>query len=441
MYGRFLDYISEKKLLKGSERILLAVSGGIDSMAMAHLMIKAGYKTALAHCNFSLRGREADLDELFVKKYALKNKITFHSVRFETLEYASKQKISVQMAARELRYRWLEQLRRKNKYDLVAVAHNLNDNIETLLINMVRGTGLSGLKGISIRSGHIIRPLLFATRDEITAYCKAEKIRFREDKSNSETKYTRNKIRHKVLPVLKEINPSVEYTLNEFTARAAELEYLINSQVRKIRKENFRVTGDECHVSVEKVKKILLNESLAFEVFKPFNLSGALISNLKKMISGASGAWITSTSHRFIIDRRQLIITPNKISVDNTLIINSLAELKKCKLFKELRLINSVKGLKLKKNPKTAMIDAGKLTFPLIVRTWHKGDFFYPFGMDRKKKLSDFFIDCKYSIAQKEKALILESGGRIVWIIGKRTDNRFRITESTEKVLLLTCQS
>jgi len=235
MFEEFKSYIKKNNLFRKHDRILMAVSGGIDSMVMSHLFIRLGTEKGIAHCNFSLRGVESDLDEELVKDFACKNGIPFYSIRFNTLEHASSNGISVQMAARELRYEWFEKTRFENSYRLTAVAHNLNDNIETMLINLTRGTGLTGLSGMRPSANMIIRPLLFASRQGIEKYCIENRVPFREDKSNAETKYTRNKIRHLVIPVLKEINPSVEVTLNETAARLAGIDEIVSEYIESIR--------------------------------------------------------------------------------------------------------------------------------------------------------------------------------------------------------------
>ena len=231
MLDEFKRYIAVHNLAKAGDKILVAVSGGVDSMVMTHLFLELGYNIGLAHCNFSLRGRESDSDEKLVIKYATDHNIPFFSTRFDTKTYARKKGLSVQMAARELRYSWFEDIRMNNGFDSVAVAHNLNDNIETLIINLVRGTGLTGLTGMRPRNNNIIRPMLFATREEIMLYCKDHEIIYREDKSNAETKYTRNKIRHRVIPVLKEINPSIEMTLSETAERFAGINDLVSEYI------------------------------------------------------------------------------------------------------------------------------------------------------------------------------------------------------------------
>ena len=240
MVSEFKKFISENNLIKPGDKILLAVSGGIDSMVMTHLFQSLDYKIGIAHCNFSLRGRESDKDQEMVSLYASEHNIPFYSTRFETKAFAKKNKLSVQMAARDLRYKWFEEIRTKHGYDSIAVAHNLNDNIETLLINLTRGTGLTGMTGMRPVSNRIIRPLLFATRQEIMSFQIRHKIAFREDKSNADTKYTRNKIRHLIIPVLKEINPSIETTLNETAERFTGINEIVSNYISGLREIYFR---------------------------------------------------------------------------------------------------------------------------------------------------------------------------------------------------------
>lgn len=437
MFERFLRYIEDKRLVKKGDRVLLAVSGGIDSMVMADLFRRAGITAGIAHCNFSLRGSESDKDEELVMKYAGKNGFSFHSKKFDTKAYAKKNGISTQMAARDLRYAWFEELREKEKYDRIAIAHNLNDNIETILINLTRGTGIAGLTGIKPALNNIIRPLLFATRDEISEYCRENKIVYREDRSNAETKYTRNKIRHLVLPVLKEINPSVELTLNDFSERIIEAEKIISTHLKEISARIVRKSSSGDRMPVSELKPLKSNKTVIYELFRPYGITGPLTDDLITILTGRSGKQIFTSTHRIVKDRNDIIIRPIGKPDNASLSIENINDLKKVSFIRSFRKTAFNSKFKIPADKNIACIDPDTLTFPLIVRKWEKGDWFYPFGMTRKKKLSDFFTDQKYSVHDKEEARIIESDGRIVWIVGERIDNRFRITDSTKTVLIL----
>jgi tRNA(Ile)-lysidine synthase len=435
MLQKFRTFLAENGLVKPS--VLLAVSGGIDSMVMAHLFLQTGCKTGIAHCNFGLRGSDSDLDEQLVSDFAGKKNLRFHSVRFQTTEYARRHSLSIQMAARELRYEWFEKIRSENGYDAVAVAHNLNDNIETLLINLVRGTGLTGLTGMKLISGNIIRPLLFATREEIAAYCSANGIVYREDRSNADTKYVRNRIRHLVIPVLKEINPAVEHTLNDTAARLTGINNIVTEYIEDLRKRICR-TENGAHVfDVKGLKACLHNKAIIFELFRPFGITEATLGDLINITGGRSGSRITTGSHRIIRNREVLIVSPEQEINPGTWIITNPADFLIVPSVVSARSARVTPAFRIPAGRETTCIDLDKVSFPLTVRHWEAGDHFFPLGMDRKKKLSDFFTDLKYSAIDKEKALILESDGKIAAVLGKRTDNRFRLTESTKKALII----
>lgn len=437
MLTYFIKYIEEEHLVKKGDRVLMAVSGGIDSMVMAHLFIKSGIKTGIAHCNFSLRGTESDKDEKLVRKFATANKIPFFSTLFKTKYYAHEKGISVQMAARELRYKWFEEIRKKNRYNSIAIAHNLNDNIETLLINLTRGTGIAGLTGIRSSGNRIIRPLLFATRESIENYCKTYKIEYREDKTNTETKYTRNKIRHLVIPVLKEINPSIEATLNQTAERFRGVNEIVTVYIEKIRKNLLDQRKGIFILNINRLKTFLNNKTILFELFRPFGITNSNLEDLQNVIIGKTGGQLFTLTHRIIKNRKEIIISIQSPSEEQILNINSVAELKQVPGIISARIINITGSFLIPADSAFGCFDSQKIAFPLTIRKWQPGDFFYPFGMNRKKKLSDYFIDSKFSRLEKEKAHILESDGKIIWIIGERIDNRFRITRSTKKALIL----
>lgn len=437
MFNDFLNFIAGNNLVRRNQRVLLAVSGGIDSMVMASLFIKTGMKIGIAHCNFSLRGIESDKDEEMVKRYAVRHKIAFYTVRFNTLKYAEEKRISVQMAARDLRYRWFEEVRKKNGFDLVAVAHNLNDNIETILINLTRGTGIAGLTGMKLSGNHVIRPLLFATRNSIEIYCRKNRIRYREDKSNAETKYIRNKIRHLVIPVLKEINPSVENTLNETAARLGEVNDIMTEFISELYEKSIVRENNMLKISLKTLRHFSDNSTVLYELFKQFGVTGNNLGDLKSIIKGKTGIQVLTWTHRIIKNREELLITGLPVNDIRTSSASNLRELKMIASIKSIKLINVTPDFLIPTDPVMACIDYEKIKFPVVIRNWKPGDFFYPLGMKRKKKLSDYLTDRKYSRPEKEKLLILESDGRIVWLMGERIDNRFRITKRTRKALII----
>jgi tRNA(Ile)-lysidine synthase len=437
MTGEFKKFIFENNLIKTGDKILLAVSGGIDSMVMAHLFQELNYDIAVAHCNFSLRGSESDKDEKMVRKYSEENNIPFFTTKFETKTFAKKHKLSVQMAARDLRYKWFEEIRKKNGYDSIAVAHNLNDNIETLLINLTRGTGLAGMTGIKPASNYIIRPLLFATRQSIQSYRDKNKIIYREDRSNADTKYIRNKIRHLVIPVLKEINPSIEQTLNEAAERFSGFNEIVMEYISHLR-ENISEEKERLVIfNISLLKKYLNNKVVLFELFKPYSITNALLTDLVKVIEGKTGGQIITETHRIIKNRKEIIVSDEEFIKETSYTIDGTESFCVFPGISSARNVRITDTYEIPSDPHFACIDSQKVSFPMLIRKWKPGDYFYPLGMKQKKKLSDYFIDNKYSIFDKENIFILESDRKIVWIIGDRIDDRFKITGTTKKGLLL----
>jgi tRNA(Ile)-lysidine synthase len=437
MIIEFKKFIAENNIIKPDRRILLAVSGGIDSMVMADLFLRSGYKTGIAHCNFSLRAKESDKDEELVRIYSYSHNIPFFSIRFETKLYAKKNGISVQMAARELRYKWFEEIRKENKYDYIAVAHNLNDNIETLIINLTRGTGLAGLSGMRIVNNRIIRPLLFASRQDIIDYSTRHHIRYREDQSNADTRYTRNKIRHLVVPVLKEINPSIETTLYETAERFAGINEIVTEYIQNLRDRISDQSEEFITFNISLLREHLHNMAIIYELFKPYGINNSQLKDLIKVINGKTGSKIFTETHRIIKNRKEIIVAQEEKKNETSYCIVTISDLKNVPGIEKAEYVKITSKFEILKDAFVACIDSEKLLFPLIIRKWKAGDYFYPIGMNQRKKLSDYFIDKKYSIPDKENKLVIESGGKIVWIIGDRLDNRFKITTSTKKALII----
>ena len=437
MLKEFINYISANKMMESGARILLAVSGGIDSMVMTDLFLKAGYDAGIAHCNFSLRGKDSDMDEVLVREFAENKNIPFYLVKFSTKEYAKRENLSIQMAARQLRYSWFEQIRLDNDFNLIAVAHNANDNIETLLINLVRGTGISGLTGMRPVSNRIIRPLLFASRSEIEKYCKDYNIAFREDRSNADTKYTRNKIRHLVIPVLKKINPALEKNLSETIIRLKETDEIVDKFISLIREDISVSSGVTITFDVLKLNKYLSEKSVLFELFRPFGLSGTQITDIINIIRGKTGGQMFTFTHRILKNRNKIILLPIDKIPDYQYIIHKKAELENTPFIVSVNTQEIKEGFIIPEDNMTACLDENDLEYPLIIRIWKNGDYFYPLGMKNRKKISDFLIDIKKSRIEKEKIKVLESGGKIAWVIGERIDSRFMIKASTKKALII----
>ena len=437
MLNELKRFIAENNLIRPGDRILLAVSGGIDSMVMAHLFLNLGYNTAIAHCNFGLRGKDSDKDEDLVRNFAGEHDIPFYTNRFETKSFAKKNGYSVQMAARELRYTWFEQIMKEKGYSFVSVAHNLNDNVETLLINLTRGTGIAGLTGMKPVNNRVIRPLLFATRNDITIYCNQNKIKFREDRSNADIKYIRNKIRHQVIPLLREINPSIELTLNETTERLSGITEIVSDFISELRNRVTEQRDSSIAFNISLLKDHIYNRAVLFELFKPYGITNVRLNDLIKVIHGKTGGQINTGSHRIMKNRKEIIVSGEDTGAETYFTINETDDFTRIPGISSVAVLETSGTFEIPSDPFTACVDLDKILFPLTIRRWKAGDYFYPLGMRHKKKLSDYFIDSKYSRLDKENKLILESAGKIIWIIGDRIDNRFRITSSTKNALIV----
>jgi len=445
----FLNHIKKEKLFHPKEKILLTVSGGIDSILMCELFHKAGLIFGIAHCNFQLRAAESDADEAFVRTIAEKCKIPFHVVKFNTEVFSKKNKLSIQVAARELRYRWFEEIREQFNYNYIATAHHQDDSIETFFINLIRGTGISGLHGILPKQGYIIRPMLFTTKNEIEKYVKKNKLKYREDSSNASDKYVRNKIRHYITPVLKELNPGFENTINKNIQHLREVEIIYKNDIEAKRIKIVKQEKNTVFISIKLLMKLHPVTTYLYEFLKPFNFNATTVEEIIFSLDGESGKQFFSSSHRLIKDRKLLIIEP-KIKTQQLRTKNLNGKINSTN--SDIKILSNqgkieMNGFKLNFKSKifdpkseipasssTAILDFDKLDFPLEIRKWQKGDVFYPLGMKGKKKLSDFFIDKKLSINQKESLWLLTSAGKIVWIIGQRIDERFKITDKTRKI-------
>jgi tRNA(Ile)-lysidine synthase len=440
MLQAFKAYIAEEKLFLPVDKILLAVSGGMDSVAMAELFCAAKLSFAIAHCNFQLRGEESEKDEAFVSRLAKKFKVSFYCRRFFTTDYADEHRLSTQMAARELRYRWFEEIREKEKFNFIATAHHLDDQIETFFINMLRSTGIAGFHGILPKQGKIIRPLLFASRHEIEEFVKKNDLAYREDTSNQEIKYLRNKIRHELLPVLAEINPGYQNILTENIYRIREAESIFRDAVNQARSTFVRKRKERILISISEIKKLNPYKTYLFEFLSTFGFNYPVVKDISEALNEEAGKQFYSPTHRLIKDRNDLILTPlpagkKKLAEKTVFQIKDNIFRVKIPLKLTLKKLLKDKNFQVDLSPQIANLDLHKISFPLTLRKWQHGDVFHPFGRDHKKKLSDFFTDNKFSIDDKENTWILCSGGKIVWIVGYRIDNRFRITPKTKQVL------
>ena len=437
MLQEFLHYSNQERLFSKSSRILLAVSGGIDSMVMASMFREAGIYHEIAHCNFSLRGRESDGDERFVIRYGAKSGIKVHSMRFDTLSHAASGKISVQMAARELRYEWFDSLVSRHGFDAVAVANNLDDNIETFIINLLRGTGISGLTGMSPRHQNVIRPLLFARRDEIAAWAADKKVRYREDSSNAGLKYARNMIRHLVIPDLERVRPGARNAIMATMSHLRSSSEIVDLHIERIRQEIFKAREEGYEADIGSLLALQPAAPHIYELFRKFNISSGQTGELLSLLRSTTGRFMDTSTHRLLVDRGKLLVSEKSDGPPPEQLFHSIDEMHISGLFTDLRVIKP-SDEPIPPGRLTACVDLGVLTFPLKVRQWAAGDRFRPLGMTRMKKISDFPIDLKVPATAKEKVLLLISGENVVWVMGYRIDDRYRITDRTERILSMT---
>ena len=434
MLRQFKQFVSQNQLFDHSHSLLAAVSGGADSVVMLHLLAQCRLKVAVAHCNFQLRGADADGDEEFVRQVADKYQMPFFSIRFNTLAYADEHRMSVEMAARELRYNWFAQLAAEHQFDRILTAHHLNDNIETLLLNLTRGTGINGLTGIAAINGNIARPLLFATRAQIEEYAHLNNLAFRTDCTNLSDDYQRNIIRHRIVPVLKELNPAFEERMSKNFKHISQAADIYNWYVAKVMAEVMQTNGSQVIIDTEKLMQQSFGEAVLYECIKPFGFNSSQTEAIMKTIGQKSGSTFQSTTHRLLVDRSQIIIEPIENSDFQTIEIDSPRNIDSLGL--TMRIV-PIADFELDKRPNVACLDLDKLQFPLTIRHWQHGDFFYPFGMTKAQKLSDFFVNNKVNVFDKERVMVLTSGEKITWIIGYRSDNRFKISDKTQRVLVL----
>jgi tRNA(Ile)-lysidine synthase len=433
---QFVEFIEKNKLFKPDNKILAAVSGGMDSVLMAHLLKAAGFNFGIAHCNFMLRGPEALADQEFTRNLAQQLGVSFHTTNFDTKDYAAAHKISIQMAARELRYQWFGRICKTDGYRVISLAHHQNDTIETILLNLTRGTGIAGLHGILPVNGQLVRPLLFLSRTDIQTIIEQEGFAFVEDSSNLSVKYARNKIRHQVVPLLKELNPSIEATFENNLKHFRDLETLLNQKVEELSRELLVFHDDEVHISLDDIKKLNPQRLLLFKLLQPYNFTDTVIDDLISALGKHSGRVFENADFTLVVDRGKVIITERITKNDDRVEINKTDKDIAYKGYK-LTLLHDDSPLIVKDNPMAVSVDSDLLVYPLTVRAWEQGDYFYPLGMKTRKKLSDFFINEKIPLNRKNELPILINGnGDIIWIGGYRLSERYKVSDNTKKVTI-----
>jgi len=440
MLDRFLENITAKKLLEPKQKVLAAVSGGIDSMVMLHLFEKSGFDYGIVHCNFQLRGAESDSDEEFVKTQVLIHGVPAYFKRFDTEEFAQINGISIEMAARELRYEYFEKIRTENGYDYIATAHHSDDLIETFFLNLSRKTGIKGLTGIKGKSGKIIRPLLFASRADIEKYASEQYIEFREDSTNNEVVYQRNFLRNKILPLFSQLNPSFKKNLLASIENLKDAEAVYSGFFETEKQKVIENATDSQIIEIEKLKKSPHPKLLLLEILSEYNFNPTVVDEVFLSLEGDSGKQFFSKTHRLVKDREKLFVSTIEEKENKIFYI----EADDIELFAPVDIIIEKfigKSFKIRKEPNFACLDLAKLEFPLLIRKWQQGDYFQPLGMKGFKKVSNFLIDEKIPVHQKENTWLLCSGEKIVWVVGMRIDNRFKINAKTTEVIKLEIKS
>lgn len=437
----FWQFLINYGLHTGNKKVLLAVSGGIDSVVLCELAIEARLSFAIAHCNFGLRGDESDRDEAFVSALGKKYGVEIFVKRFDTTAVAENNRLSIQEAARKLRYDWFEEVRKEHGFAYTLLAHHANDNIETLLMNFFRGTGLDGLTGMPEENAeaHCLRPMLHLRRSEIETYAKERDLQWVEDSSNASNKYTRNFFRNELMPQLRNVFPKVEENLLHNIQRLQQTNTLYRELVDGLKKKVCEVKGEEVHIPVLKLLQYK-HTSLIFEIIRDYGFGENYVDEVLKLAEASSGKYIANEQYRIIRHRAWFIIAPKTINA-KTIVIENEGEAVLFDTYKLSLKTIPVEKFSLDKSSHVAQLDIKELQFPLLLRKWKKGDYFYPLGMRKKKKLARFFIDQKLSQTEKEKVWVLESHKRIVWIIGLRIDDRFKVTEATKEVLQLSLSS
>jgi tRNA(Ile)-lysidine synthase len=419
--------------------LLVAVSGGVDSMVLLHLLIQLKADVAVAHCNFKLRGEESDADEVFVKERCAAYGVACHVARMDTAFFAAEHKLSIQEAARLLRYDWFERLMKQHGYVAVATAHHATDQVETMLLHMTRGTGFKGIQGMQTNANGIIRPMLSVTREEIAAYADTHAIVYREDSSNASEKYARNLIRQTILPVLKKVNPAYEQHFLQTSFAVQQLHNWFTSETTKWVSKHVKSSSRHARIPIKPLLKHPAPLLLLQEILRSFDFGFAVVQQVHQALTAQSGKLFFSSSHRLVKDREELIISRISEAAENKprFSIQKGKDALHTPYF-SMTVTRTKRPDELVVPLSVALLDIDTVKFPLVVRLWQAGDKFRPLGMKGAKKVSDFLTDMKLSVEQKENVWVVESDGQIIWVAGWRIDNRQSVTKTTTDVLLLT---
>jgi len=447
---KFKQYIQKENLFQPKDRLLLAVSGGVDSVVLCELCKQAGYDFVMAHCNFQLRGTDSMRDEQFVAALAAKYGVPFLLKTFDTIEHATTEKKSIEEAARDLRYEWFHSfvvnkkamgvgpeftIAESPQVNYILTAHHADDNIETVSMNFFRGTGITGLRGILPKHGQLVRPLLFARRSELEAYVNEQHLSFVTDHTNLENDYTRNYFRNTIIPLVSERYPNAASNVLKNIRRFRETDDLYQQAVQLHKKKLLELKGAEVHIPVLKLLKIVPLATVLYEIIRDFGFTAHQTDEVVTLLKSETGKYIQSATHRVIKNRNWLIISPCQSEEAQHILIEESNKLISFKLGRIT--IEKQSTFNINKSAMVAQLDAAAINFPLLLRKWKQGDYFYPLGMQKKKKLSRFLIDQKCSLTQKENTWVIEIDKKIIWVVGMRIDDRFKITPATKTILTI----
>ncbi len=438
----FKSFILNERLWSANQRILVAVSGGMDSVVLCELIAQCKYAFGIIHCNFKLRGADSDGDEIFVKLLGEKYGVTVYSKQFDTLLYKEENKLSLEEAARDLRYLYFEEIRHQHQFDKIATAHHINDNIETVLFKIIKGTGIQGLTGIPVKHGNIIRPLLFAEKQDIEKFAAENNLEYRTDSSNSDNNFDRNKIRNTIIPALKTINPALESTLNNNIKHFNDIAIIYKEQITKKLKTISFQKADDTYLPIARFVHLKGATTYLFEFLHPYGFNSAQITQIFNTL-GETGKVFLSQDYRVILDTKHLILTNQKQLFNSyTVITNDIKTIRFSNYTLKLETNNYLNTVKFNTTGSVAYFDADLIQYPLTLRKWERGDYLYPLGLKRKKsdkpgkkKVSDILTDAKLNILQKENTWVLLSGEKIIWVVGLRQDGRLQITDKTKNLL------
>ena len=434
----FKLFINLQKLFASGDLLLLAVSGGVDSVVLCHLCNQEGIHFQMAHANFQLRNEESNRDEQFVRSLAVKYNVPVHVKKFDTKKIAEQHKSSIQETARSERYRWFNEIiaaihldKPAKKY--IVTAHHLDDNIETMMMHFFRGTGIHGLRGMLPRQGNIIRPLLPFRKIQLVNYAKDQNLEWVDDSSNLEDKYTRNYFRNRLLPAIREVYKDVDHNLAANLLRMQETETLFNEAIALHKKKIVEEKENEVYLLLEKLKLLSTARTFLHEIISPYGFSSAQTDDVLHLLNSETGRFVDSSTHRIFRNRARLVITPKETAAAAHIVIENMGAVNfplGCLRIECVGKVNPVST-----NASIALLDAKLIDFPLLLRRWKPGDYFYPLGMRKKKKIARFLIDLKLSKSEKEKVWVIEMDQKILWVVGFRIDERFKISEKTENVL------